>query len=436
MLILSFIFGDERLFFNQLILITALILQVAEIIRFIHKTNRELARFFVALKQSDYSVAFSEVDKKGSFKELYNAFEGIVNSFEKVKIEREAQFLFLMHLVEQVPVGIISVSEKKEIALLNNIGKSILGLSDIRSWKSLETKLPEFTSLIERLGNEGKSLIEIEIKGEKKSLSIEIASLKIMGDNHLVITLQDIKNQIEQKEIEAWNRLIKILTHEIMNSITPVSSLTETMKMVLEKNLNSDSNGMDKQTAEDLLFSVNTIQKRSEGMLEFVEDYRKLTKVPNPKFQNIKIIKLLERSVKLMEAELLNNNVTIELKGVNPEMEINLDPALTEQIIINLFTNAFYALKNITAPKIQISTSESGTFKKISFTDNGHGIDPDIKDEIFIPFFSTKDQGSGIGLSLSKQIMYLHNGNIKADSDFKTGGSTFILEFRNNVKIE
>ena len=431
MAVIAIIFGDSRLFFNQIILGSVLIFQVFEILKFIQKTNRELARFFMAIKQSDFSVAFTEADKGSSLGELYHSFEEIIDAYKKVKIEREAQFLFLKHLVDQLPVGIISTEENNRISLLNRPAKNTLGLSEYESWSQLTSKLPAFVERVENIGNAGKSLLELEIKGRPKTLSIELASIKIMGENHRVITIQDIRNQIEQKEIEAWNKLIRILTHEIMNSITPISSLTETMQMVLEKDRKPiNFTQLNQQILNDLLFSIKTIQKRSSGMLDFVDDYRRLTRIPTPKIEKVLIKPFLERVVKLMEAELNSNHVELRLE-TDEVNSFNLDPNLVEQVIINLITNAISVLNNQSKKLIVVSSEINAGWSFIKISDNGPGIDPRHKDEIFIPFFSTKEEGSGIGLSLSKQIMHLHGGYIKFESKSETG-TIFSLEFRNS----
>ncbi len=431
LLLIAVIFGDPRLFFNQIILGIILVLQVLDLIRFVNKTNRELSKFLLAIKQSDYSINFKGTKSGSSFKELYDAFDQIISTYKEVKIEREAQYQFLLILVEHINIGIISISGKDDITLLNKPAKKILGLSDVRTWKAIEAKNPNFSKEVMNLQDEGRKLIEVIHDGEKRTLSLDVSSMKLIGKDNKLITFQDIKSEIEQKEIEAWHKLIRILTHEIMNSITPISSLTETMQMVMQKDDGQPKNSqeIDDESLSDLLFSLKTIQKRSEGMLEFVDDYRKLTRVPKPNPEIVKVEELFKSVGMLMEAELKKEGISMKITTKPEELEIEMDQTLIEQILINLITNSRHALEKTASPSISLSAYERDGRKVVEVADNGSGIKPNELEEIFVPFFSTKDHGSGIGLSLSKQIMNQHHGNIRVNSTVGKG-TTFFLEFR------
>jgi signal transduction histidine kinase len=264
-----------------------------------------------------------------------------------------------------------------------------------------------------------------------KILAVEISTLLMIDKHYKLITLQDINSEIEQKEIEAWHKLIRILTYEIMNSVTPISSLSETMQsMLLDKKGNHKRlPDLRDETITDILFSLKTIQKRSESLLDFVENYRKLTRVPKPALQQVQLRSWLSSIENLMREELIRESISLNIALGEENQTLNIDPALIEQVLINLLRNSIHALEGRPHKRIEIKLYDDESATIIEVSDNGKGIpEKEIKD-IFIPFFSTKKDGSGIGLSLSKQIMSLHNGRIRVRSKVAEGTS-FYLMFR------
>jgi nitrogen fixation/metabolism regulation signal transduction histidine kinase len=223
--VISNILGDARLFFNQVILGLALIIQVYELIRFVNHTNRELTKFFLAIRHSDFSIAFRQPPLGKSFHALQESMAGIVQAYKQVKIEKEAQFHFLRLLVNQMQTGIIAVEDNDRISLINPTAERMLDAQGMNRWKTLQQHNPLFVAEIDSLGNGGRKLVEMRRASETYFLSVDVRTLLILDKPLKLITLQDINSEIEQKEIEAWHKLIRILTHEIMNSVTPISSL-------------------------------------------------------------------------------------------------------------------------------------------------------------------------------------------------------------------
>lgn len=428
-IILSIIFGDKRLFFNQIILSLILILQVAELIRFVNHTNRELSKFFYAIRHSDFSITFKQSIRGQSFKDLHGSMTDIIQAYKQVKIEKEAQFHFLQMLVNQLRIGIIAMEDDDHITLINPTAEELLGIEGLRNWKLLEVRNPAFTKEIEHLGSNGKKLVELKMRDETRFLAVDVHTLILLDKPLKLVTIQDINPEIEQKEIEAWHKLIRILTHEIMNSVTPISSLTETMQTLLEDKSGNEKaiTSLTQETVSDIRFSLTTIQKRSDGLLHFVENYRKLTKVPKPVLEKVFVRTFLTTIEKLMLHELTRKNISIAVSG--DESYAEMDPVLVEQVLINLITNSIHALEGVDNPKIEIRVYGQDKQTIIEVADNGKGIQPKELSEIFIPFFSTKKEGSGIGLSLSKQIMSVHGGSIKVRSQVNSG-TTFFLHFK------
>jgi signal transduction histidine kinase len=288
---------------------------------------------------------------------------------------------------------------------------------------------PSFTREIEQLEDNGKKLMEMKTSAETKFLSVDARTLIMLDKPVKLITLQDINSEIEQKEIEAWHKLIRILTHEIMNSVTPISSLTETMQSMLQDKSGNQRTleNLDPETISDIRFSLNTINKRTDGLLQFVDNYRTLTRVPKPKPEKVNLKLFLTGIEKLMSNELLQKNISLSI-SVPDEMILDFDPMLIEQAVINLVTNSMHALASCNQPRIELKAYYQSTHVILAIVDNGKGIPAKELEQIFVPFFSTKKEGSGIGLSLSKQIMSLHGGTIKVQSEVNKG-TTFFLQF-------
>lgn len=429
-LVIAYIFGDRRLFFNQIILFLILAIQVAELIRFVNHTNRDLSRLFLAIRHSDFSVTFKQASLGKSFKALQESMKEIIEAYKKVKIEKEAQFHFLQMLVEQLHIGIISI-EDQDVVLINRTAEQLLGIEGLKSWKFIKQFNPSFIGEVEQLGDQGRKLMEVKNVGGTKMISVDVRTPVILDKPLKLITFQDINSEIEQKEIEAWHKLIRILTHEIMNSVTPISSLTETMQGILQEK-HGEQKSLSKITEEniaDIRFSLNTIHKRSEGLLTFVDNYRRITRIPRPELQVVNVKEFLTSIVHLMQPELKQKKIQLTLATNEENLTVQLDQKLVEQVIINLITNSIHALGNSENPTIKILAYEQDKSIIIEVADNGKGIPEKELTEIFIPFFSTKKEGSGIGLSLSKQIMSLHGGRIRAISVYGAG-ATFYLHFR------
>ena len=431
MVVIASIFGDERLFFNQLILGFILILQIIELIRFVNLTNRELSKFIVSIQQSDFTIGFSKDELGKSFKGLFDSMRMMLDVYKKIKIEKEAQFHLLQQIISHVPVGIIVLRSENEIELMNDGARKILAIPEYKTWNNISVKSPAFSEVVDSLPR-GRFLQMIELNGTESQLSLDISEFKMLENKYKLITFSDIKSEIEENEINAWHKLIRILTHEIMNSVTPISSLSETMQLMLEDDTGHAKNLMDidNQIISDVLFSTKTIKKRSEGLLEFVEDYRKLTRIPKPEIQPVNIYEMTLDLSKLISQELTKEQISLSI-DVPGDFEIDLDRNLITQILINLAKNSIESLKlsSIDNKKIVISVKTDGDHKIIYHTDNGGGIDKKDMENIWVPFFTTKKEGSGIGLSLSRQIMKDHGGKIWVNS-IPDKETTFLMAFR------
>ena len=410
--------GEKDLFFLPLTLFLILIVQTIEFIRHATRTKRELSEFIENFRNADFSIKFSENIRGHPYKNLYEFFREISEYITVIKRDKEAQFNYLQTVISHIMIGIISLKSEQEIVMINDPALKILGIKKTAIWQEITDQIPEFTGQIEAMRGSYSKLIEINPHNDPIKLSVKVSNLIILGEEFRIITFQDIRTEIEQKEIEAWQKLISILRHEIMNSVTPISSMTETVLMLVEDHLGSSKKAADlsDDDVSDIRESVRTIHERSEGLYDFVEKYRETTRIPEPDIEIIDLRNLIKHTLKLMDTEFEKNGIQVKTEFKNPSPVIKADRHLIEQVLINLIQNSIQALNQTENKKIKINVDSNPSAQIINVMDNGCGIDKQDLDEIFIPFYSTRENGSGIGLSLSKQIMLKHGGNITVSS--------------------
>jgi two-component system nitrogen regulation sensor histidine kinase NtrY len=423
LLLLFYIFFETDLKATFAILSIIVIIQLFSLIRYVDLTNRELAKFFLSIKYSDFSQSFMQHGLGSSFKELENSFNNVMQQFQKTRGEKEENLKYLQTVMQHVGVGLISFDQDGKVEYINSAAKKILKVTYLTNLEQLNKIDPDLGDNILNLNPGTKKTIKIPDEDELVQIVFHSTEYKMRGNKYTLISLQNIHSELEEKEMEAWQKLIRVLTHEIMNSVTPISSLAGTVNTLLDDPANLDDEIADVKSA------VKTIQKRSEGLIHFVENYRNLTKIPKPNFETFRVSVLIERIHNLMKNELAGNNINFSSSIAPDNLTLSADSELIEQVIINLLLNAKYAIKNIQKPEISIRSYTDDRGKVIiRIEDNGPGISKEIQDKIFIPFYTTKKDGSGIGLSLSRQIMRSHFGSITVVS--KEGeGTAFVLRF-------
>ena len=430
----------QNYWFSSLGVLTFIILQGAFLIKYVNNTNYSLVKFVDALKNEDHSVYFSPTKKGDSFAKVYDDFNLIIKMFKQNKIEKEAQYTYFKYILEHVNLGIISINKEdfyadkssNEILFLNKAACDILKQPKHKYWHRLANNIPWLVDEIEKIIEGGKVLVDFGDEFERKQLSLEVVEIELINSPYLIISFQDIRSEIEQKEIEAWHNVIKVLAHEMLNSFTPVSSLASTVKSMTEDNLGNiiSIEELNNEDVQDINMAVKTIKKRSDGLLEFVKDYRTISSVPIPNKQQINLKQFLDSIELLMRQSIEEANITLKILTIPKNLTINADCKLIEQVLINLINNSTYALNGIQSPTITISCIIQGNKTILLVSDNGKGIEDEIINQIFIPFYTTKKSGSGIGLSLSKNILKKHGGNLIVNS---TPGktTTFSLIFNN-----
>ena len=413
---IAFMLARPNMLFAASLTFLVLVAQFFELYRFISQTNRKLTRFLESIKYSDFISGFTSDHQLGkSFKELNEAFNEVLEAFRKARSEKEEHWQYLNTLVQQVRTGILSFDIEGEVQLINANAKKFMGVSSIQN-------LDELIEINSRLYKAiydvqpGKSTL---YKGNSDLLlTIQATEMRLRGDTIKLVTLQNIQTELQRQELEAWQNLTRVLRHEIMNSITPISSLTSTLREILEHDLVATNKHFElkKESAEDLKEGLGTIEGRSKGLIKFIDAYREYTSLPQPNFKPVHLGELAAKVENLMRNDIKKANIDFATHVDIDHPMVEADAEMIEQVLINLVKNAIEACGETRPARIGLTIRQAEEHVLIEVTDNGPGIIGEALDKVFVPFFSTKKTGSGIGLSLSRQIMQLHNGNLYVNS--------------------
>jgi two-component system nitrogen regulation sensor histidine kinase NtrY len=430
-ILLSFLLTQGEYRMSSIIVMVLILLETVSLILYTEQTNSRLTKFFEGIRHSDFSSSFSDKGMGRSFEDLSKEFNQIIKEFKKNRAEKEEHFNYLLTVVQHVTIGIIVFRRDGKVDVFNNAIKKILRLSHLRNIAELKDIKDDLPDTLMKMKAGDKLLIKLFLEDELIQLSVNATEFRMRGEEYLLVSLQNIHPELEEKEIESWQRLIRVLTHEIMNSITPISSLASTVHDILTDPETNEIHveNLSPDDIETIATAMFTIESRSKGLLNFVEIYRNLTRIPKPNFRHFRIRELFDRAHDLLKPKLDALNIQCECKVFPDELMLLADPDLIDQVVINLLLNAMDAVKDQSNPIISITASVNiNNRTTIEFADNGTGITPDLLDKIFMPFFTSKKEGSGIGLSLSRQIMQMHKGAISVKS--KPGeGTVFTLTF-------
>jgi nitrogen fixation/metabolism regulation signal transduction histidine kinase len=410
------------------VMIPVIIFQLVDFYNFNKKAQDEVQQFVESVHYRDFSRHFDVKHAPLELQPLRKGFNDINTTFKLISRERETQYQYLQKILELVDTGILSYEHKTgDIAWMNESLKKMLGIPYLKTIHSLEKRDDAlYHEVLDLKPGENKV---VSMSRDNNVFKALLSATAFQTDDKIykLIAFQNIDEALDETEAKAWQKLLSVMTHEIMNSIAPISSLADTM---LNRLQNAVTHLRDKPAAiEDLELGIETIRRRSEGLLKFAETYRNLNKITTPNRKKIYVRDLFENLHQLMQPTLEQKNIDLEIILKDPDLAIDADASLIEQVLINLVVNAIEAVKDKSDPRIVLSAfSTPGNKILIKVADNGGGISQELIDKIFIPFFSTRKNGSGIGLSLCKQIMMLHKGNIQVHS-IENQGSSFNLLF-------
>ncbi len=407
-----------------------LVFQIIGLIGYIQHANKKLVRLAELIKNRGFMERFPETDTVGSQQQLHSMYNEIIQLIADAQIEKEGEHHYFQQALEIIGTSIVSFDQNGNIGLFNNAACELLNISRIRNIAEIGDASPELLKFLKRIKHNEKKLFKFHLDDGPLMLSVQCRIFVLREKEIKLISFQNISTELQGEELEAWQKLINVLRHEIMNSVAPVKSLTSTIIRMLSLN------GQPRKTEEvtdatiaDALTALHAIEKRNQGMLKFVESYRDLTKIPTPGFETISISDLFDSIRILMGEGLKAKNIKLTTFITPKNLKFYADEKLISQVMINLVKNSIDALEEKEGGVIEISASRPTDGETvIKITDNGTGIPAELAEKIFIPFFSTKTNGSGIGLSLSRQIMQLHKATINVQSS-PDQGTTFTLKF-------
>lgn len=432
MFLFTSLYYSDSYFFTKFLVFCLTAFQAWYLYQFLEKSNREIVHFLESIHYDDFTNTYPE-RKSGSSRDLlYHEFNEILRKFREIRADKEAQHQYLRTIVQHIGIGIITFDVDGEVQIMNNAAKKLLDIKMIKNINQIGRDHPNLQNSFTELKTGGRDLIKINKNEDEVQLAVYAIELSLLGKAFKLVSIQNIQSELEEKEMEAWQNLIRVLTHEIMNSVTPISSLAATVETELDEFLQNGKNinEIPDDTIEDFYLSVKTIHNRSESLIKFVSDFRNMTRIKLPTLEQVEVEDMIKHVLMLLKPDSEKANITVNC-SVKPNLTVNIDREQIEQVIINVVKNAIQALaaaekenKSLTITAMPIESG--GAF--ISVADNGTGIEEEALKKIFIPFFTTKKNGSGIGLSLSKQIMRKHGGNITAKSQIGEG-TEFLLKF-------
>jgi len=401
------------------ITLTVLVLgvQVGYLLHYVRRTNRDLGRFLLMVEHADFVQSFSAEQSAGSFRDLAHAFERVLQRFRETRTAREEQAGYLNTLVQHVPIAVIAVDHAGHVDLFNNAARRLFGVSELRNLRDLEAFGLDFAKEILSLAPGQQQLLKVTRNNELLQLNVSATELRVRGRDLKIVSLQDIRRELEARELAAWQNLIRVLTHEIMNSVTPIASLAGTAGELLADAQASGVPDATDAAVRDAKDAVDTIAQRGIGLVHFVENYRRLTHLPKPALRRFRVAEIFSHIRQLLARELEMRSIELSQSIDRQAAELTGDPELIEQAVINLVKNSIDALSGVATPEIRMSAyiDPSGR-PTIAVADNGQGMDEAVRENIFVPFYTTKREGTGVGLSVVQQIMRSHQGSVEVAS--------------------
>lgn len=411
--------------------------QLHVLFSYINKTNTELARFLDALKYADYSQRFRMEERGAGYKALGDTMSDIMRKAFTTRSDKELELRHLKALVEHVPVPLITLEDDDKVTLCNNSARRLFGTHAVTRIDDLQQFGASFAANIKALSPGQRQLVNFEIDNMTRTLAAQTTQVVQSGKQQKLISLQDIQSELDKTQIKAWQDLVSVLTHEIMNSITPVTSLAKTAVALADDARTQVSQRAPElddiiEELEDVSSAMQTVANRSDGLMHFVTSYRRLTKLPPADKKDVQLLAFLQRVEKLIINGWQQQGISLDIDVTPAKLSARIDNAMVEQLLLNLLKNAEQAIlsvegDNLKKVKMSVSITKRGHIE-IVVEDSGPGIPDDIAEQVFVPFFTTKREGSGVGLALTRQVMMAHGGDVRLSTS-QLGGAKFTLTF-------
>jgi two-component system, NtrC family, nitrogen regulation sensor histidine kinase NtrY len=417
----------QKQFLYLALLSPVIFYQVVDFIRFQYKAQEELNQFVESIHYRDFSRYFDVKHAPAELQPMRKGFNEINTTFKVISKEKETQYHYLQKILELVDTGILSYElESGTVVWMNESLKKLLNLPYLKTIHSLVKRDHALHDEIEALQPGTSKIATVHLEKGMFKVLLSATAFQTDDQRYKLVAFQNVNEALDETESKAWQKLLSVMTHEIMNSVAPISSLANTIKNRLQHSM---ADLGDDGAAEDIAIGIDTIKRRSEGLLRFAETYRNLNKITTLNLKKIYVSELFAHLHQLMQPTLTQKGIELEIILRDGDVSFQADTNLMEQVLINLLVNSIEAVKEKEHPKIVLSAGIAPSKKVVlKISDNGSGMPEEVLDKIFIPFFSTKKNGSGIGLSLCKQIVMLHRGTIQVQS--KEGeGTSFSLQF-------
>ena len=410
-----------------LILLTVL---AAGLWRYVSRTNREVARFLDAARYADYSQRFDFKKDGSGFDSLGQTFTEIIDRMRERSTDQEARLRRLRALVEHIPVPLMTLHADGSITLQNNAARRLFGAEHVTALRDLRKFGFGFASAVDSAVPGERQLVKFTVEGIEYHLTLAATEIIVASSNERLISLQDIQSELDATQAEAWQDLVRVLTHEIMNSITPVTSLAQTAADVVDDVIDKVSRGEPAaEDLDDLRDAVSTVARRSNSLTQFVDSYRQITRLAPPEKKRMPIAALFDEVMRLAVAECPQDNINFNSEVAPESLVVYADRDLLEPVLINLLRNAWQAVAAADEPSVRLTARMNRRNNVvIEVADNGPGVADDVVNKVFVPFFTTKEGGSGVGLALARQVMIAHGGFIRLGRN-ASGGATFSLTF-------
>jgi nitrogen fixation/metabolism regulation signal transduction histidine kinase len=435
LLLLGLLYAAERALEHGkfgLLVLTVLFIAGAvwELGRHITRGTQALANFLLAVKYRDFSQHYNEAHPDRSLRPLHAVFNQLSATFRQLSAEREAQFTYLQTVLELIDTGIISYDETGKVESINESFKRTLELPYLKSMATLQKRYPVLHDAIGELQPGVSTVVKLTVGGQTMQLLLSATQFRLQGREFTLVAFKNVSHTLDETETEAWQKLLRVMTHEIMNSVAPIASLADSLRRDLRREVEQAALAQpERDLLDDVVEGIGIIQHRSEGLLRFAQVYRDFSTIGTPLLTTVYVQEMFASIRGLMSAQLAEAGIELENSVEPADLCLQVDSRLMEQVLINLVLNAAFAVATTPRPRLRLRAHrlESGRVV-IDLADNGMGIPPELLDSIFIPFFTTRKGGTGIGLSLAKQIMHLHRGSINVQSTVGAG-TVFQLEF-------
>ncbi len=426
---LTYLLSTSGYYANTLILTLVLIVQCISAFRYIEKTNIELTRFLNAARYADFSQRFELKGLGAGFSELGYEFSNILKNFQTNRASQAEELIHLKAIIEHVPVPLISIHSQGKVTLWNNSARRLFGANAVDYLRDLNQFGDDFAQHLTDVQAGERRLVTFEVDAMEQQLTISATQIVIAGKQEKLLSMQDIQNELDGAQLQAWQDLVRVLTHEIMNSITPVASLAKTAVDLLADVETKLTKSDVSEELSDVTDAIQTVARRSDGLMNFVGRYRQLTRLQSPSRKLVKLNDIFVQVSSITTQHWSDKKIRFNL-DVNPtELTFNVDTDMVEHMLINLLKNAEQAVDGVTEAEISLSAflNKRGHVV-IEVKDNGVGIPKELIQKIFVPFFTTKNDGSGVGLALTRQVMIAHGGTVKLEKNVQQG-ALFKLTF-------